>query len=165
MVLLSSGQQFENNSENNNDEQVQTPRGLREIDYLGIGAFILTITSLLAAAELFGKGRPGIRTSAILMVVALCSALLFLLIEAYHAKEPLIPLTLLKTVMGIHFLVQILLFLGRQAVFHLFALDRRSEGSSILTCVHSIYQASPRIFLGHKTSTRRVLHCALYRRR
>lgn len=118
MILLSSGQQFKNNSKNNNDEQVQTPRGLREIDYLGIGAFTITITSLLAATELFGRGTPEISTSVILMAVALCSALLFLLIEAYHAKEPLIPLTLLKTVVGINFLVQILFVLGRQAVFH-----------------------------------------------
>lgn len=57
--------------------------------------------------------------ASILMGSAVFSGLLFLLIEAFYAAEPLIPLGLLKTVTGIYFLAQMLLVLGREAVFPL----------------------------------------------
>ena len=163
MVLVSGGKHIENHSENSN-KQAQNLQGPQKIDYLGIGALTITITSFLAAIELFGKGKPDITAPLVLLGVAFCFGILFLLVEAYHAKEPLIPLSLLRTVLGIHFLVQVLLSLGRQAVFSpplLLALYKHSERRT-LTSLHSMYQASPHISSGQKALTRLLLHYALF---
>ena len=113
IILLSSGQQVENKVENTH---VQKSSSQQNIDYLGIGALSIIITSLLTAIECLGKEGTNVTTSLILIGIAFCFSILFLLIEAYHTKQPLIPLTLLKSISGIYFVVQIILFVGGQAV-------------------------------------------------
>ena len=161
VVLLSSGQHIEESCENTD----QTDQKPRKVDYLGIGTFTIMITSFFAVIELFGRAKLDITISLIFIGVALSFGLLFLLIEAYLAKEPLIPLTLLKTVLGIHFLIQILLLLGRQSVCHLpcssFFKNIREDTDG----VHSTCQASPHIFFRLKISIQQLLHYTLFRRR
>lgn len=111
MVLLTTQQ-----SGGKTSEQAQSQPVSKKIDYLGIITFTITITSLLASIEFLGKGRSQIPKSLVLLGVAFFFGLVFLLIEAYHAKEPLIPLSLLKTSSAIYFVIQMLLLFGRQGV-------------------------------------------------
>jgi hypothetical protein len=80
------------------------------------------ITSFFAAIEFLGRGKSGTTMALIFIGVAVSFGLIFLLVEAYQAEEALIPLNIVKTVLGIHFLVQVLLLLGRQSVFPRHAL-------------------------------------------
>ncbi|CAG8953348.1 hypothetical protein HYFRA_00003559 [Hymenoscyphus fraxineus] len=95
--------------------QIKERKSVKDIDYLGIGAFSISITSLLASIQLFGKQGSNSKTALVLLGVAVFFGLLVLLIEAFYTKEPLIPLGLLRTVTGIYFLAQMILVLGREA--------------------------------------------------
>ncbi|ODA81067.1 hypothetical protein RJ55_04029 [Drechmeria coniospora] len=100
-------------SQPSTSNQAQDSPSSSRIDYLGIACFAVTITSLLASIELWGKGDTW--HTWILLLLALIAGLLFIIIEAYHAEQPLIPLSFLKTTSSIYFLIQILLLFGRQA--------------------------------------------------
>ena len=133
---------------NKHCDQAQNPLASKKIDFLGIASFTITITSLLASIELWGKGD--LKPALILFIVALGFGVIFLLIEAYHAEQPLIPLSLLKTTPAIYFVVQMLLLFGRQAV-----CLRRSYGPfrrKVADFLISMFLASPRISFGPRTS-------------
>ncbi|CAG8908634.1 unnamed protein product [Penicillium egyptiacum] len=90
-----------------------------KIDFLGIITFAIAITSLLALIESWGKGKS--ESSLVLLGATVGFGVLFLLIEAYYAEQPLIPLSLLKTTSAIYMAIQVLLLFGRQA--HLASLS------------------------------------------
>ncbi|KAJ5095777.1 hypothetical protein NUU61_005133 [Penicillium alfredii] len=107
MVFLTTQQ-----SGGKTSEQAQSQPVSKKIDYLGVITFTITISSLLASIEFLARGRS---QSLVLLGVTFFFGLVFLLIEAYHAKEPLIPLSLLKTSSAFYFVIQMLLLFGRQA--------------------------------------------------
>jgi hypothetical protein len=112
MILLATEQKTESKGP-------RKTQGLWRTDYLGIAAFAIMVTNLSASIELFGRGESEMVNALVFLGVTFCFGVLFLLMETYHAKEPLIPLSLLKTVLGIYSLIQMLLLLGHQAAFHL----------------------------------------------
>jgi hypothetical protein len=116
VVLLPSRQQMENHCGSNHQED-RKPRDPQRIDYLGIGAFTVMITNFFAAIEFLGRGKSGATMTSIFIGVAVSFGFTFLLVEAYQAEEAVISLNIVKTLFGIHFLVQVLLLLGRQSVF------------------------------------------------
>lgn len=118
MLLWTNSQSVPPKSPNQGSEQGSTQAksnpSSKKIDYFGILGFSVTATSLLASIELFGKGDN--QLAYFLLGVALIFGIAFMLVEAYHAEQPLVPPSLLKTTASAYFLVQILLAFGRQAV-------------------------------------------------
>ena len=117
-----------------------------QIDFLGIAGFAVTMTSFLAAIQLWDQHQ--LRPAAVFLAVAVAAGLAFLLVEAYWAKRPLIPLPLLKTSSAVFFALQALLAFGRQAVClprpRCIPHPRLTPSRVVLTC--------PFVILGNRVS-------------
>lgn len=111
MVLWSAPKPVVNQHDN---YQALKPSTSAKVDYFEIAGFAVTITSLLASIELFGKDK--FVPASMLLLVALASGVLFMLFEAYFAERPLIPLSLIKTTSSLYFAIQMLLLFSYQAV-------------------------------------------------
>lgn len=105
---------------------------IQDLDFLGTGLFVITMTNFLLVFNLGGQRLPWTHPI-IVSLAAGCglSGVAFVLTEAFWAKRPLIPLSFMKTKgVGLFCLVQIFLMGGRYAVsilhYHLL-----SDSSSI----------------------------------
>jgi hypothetical protein len=87
-----------------NHQEDRKPRDPQRIDYLGIGAFTVMITSFFRAIKFLGSGKSGATMTLIFIGVAVSFGLIFLLVEAHQAEEAVISLNIVKIVLGIHFL-------------------------------------------------------------
>ena len=100
------------------DHAPTTATKLSRMDFSGLIAFILTMATFLLALSL-GERRVPWNHVLILSLGATCMTfgVLFVLNEGLVAKEPLIPLRLLKkNGVGVFALVQVLVFIGRWSV-------------------------------------------------
>ena len=96
----------------------------RSLDILGLATFTLTIISFLTATSLASEGHAianqehnfQLYLSTILTVLFLT---LFLLIEVFWAKNPLMPLKAMGKVINIYLGVQVILFIARATVGYL----------------------------------------------
>ena len=116
-----------------------TAAKLSRMDYPGMIAFTLTMSTFLLALSLGGRRFPWDHVVILLLgAVCVASGILFVLIEGLVAKEPLIPLRLLRSNgVGVFCLVQILSFIGRWSVGMVLAtlngVDTAHSSSSLPT--------------------------------
>ena len=100
------------------DHAPTTAAKLSRMDFLGLITFILTMATFLLVLSFAERGFPGNHV-VILSLGAACitSGILFIIIEGFVAKEPLIPLGLLRSNgVGVIALVQVLVMLARWSV-------------------------------------------------
>ncbi|KZF26756.1 putative transporter [Xylona heveae TC161] len=89
----------------------------KDVDFLGVITFVISMVSFLLFLDLGGQKLPWSHPVVIALIAA-CSvcSLAFVLIEKFWAVKPLIPLWLIReNGVGISCLVQILVFWGRLA--------------------------------------------------
>ena len=101
-------------------ESPGSPNVLRilDLDFVGTGLFVMMITSFLLFFNLGGQRLPWAHPI-VISLAAGCglSGVAFFLTEAFWAKQPLIPISLLRTNgIGLICLGQILLMCGRLSV-------------------------------------------------
>ena len=78
------------------DVKSPSPSKLRRIDFLGSLSLALTIVGFLLVLDLGGqKSSWDLPTIWVVLISSVVLALVFLLIEAYVAREPIFPLRLL----------------------------------------------------------------------
>lgn len=156
MVLLSSKQ--------TDLKKKESPAAGAQIDFLGIGGFTVTIASFLAAMQLWDQQQLG--PAAACLAVAVAAGLAFLLVEAYWAAQPLIPLPLLKTSSAVFFALHALLAFGRQAVClpHSRCLphppSHSAQACTDLSFSSSMFRACHRTFSGPKSLIPPTRRCA-----
>ena len=101
-------------------ESPGSPNVLRilDLDFVGTGLFVMMITSFLLFFNLGGQRLPWAHPIVISLDAGCClSWVAFFLTEAFWAKQPLIPISLLRTNgIGLICLGQILLMCGRLSV-------------------------------------------------
>ncbi|EFR04150.1 hypothetical protein MGYG_07157 [Nannizzia gypsea CBS 118893] len=83
----------------------------KRVDFLGIGMFAISITTFLVAIRLLGDHEASTRITILFGVVSAVFGGFFLVVEAYYAREPVIPPGLLKSMAG-PYAVQVLLQVG-----------------------------------------------------
>lgn len=91
---------------------------IRDLDFLGAGLFMITITSFLLVFNLGGQRLPWAHPIVVSLAVG-CGfgGIAFVWTEAFWAKQPFIPLALMRTNgVGLFCFVQILLMCGRFTV-------------------------------------------------
>ncbi|KAM5475431.1 hypothetical protein MauCBS54593_001120 [Microsporum audouinii] len=83
----------------------------KRVDFLGIAMFAICITTFLVAIRLLGDHEASTRITILFGVVSLVFGCFFLVVEGFYAREPVIPLGLLKKMAG-PYAVQVLLQVG-----------------------------------------------------
>lgn len=96
------------------DKNVKKIALRKRVDFLGIAMFAISITTFLVALRLLGDHEASTRIT-ILFGVSVVFGAFFLVVEAYYAREPVIPPGLLKSMAG-PYAVQVLLQVGAFAV-------------------------------------------------
>jgi hypothetical protein len=91
---------------------------IRDLDFLGTGLFVMMMSNFLLVFNLGGQRLPWTHPIVVSLAVGCgLSGIAFVLTEAFWAKQPLIPLSLMRTKgIGLFCLVQIFLMGGRFAV-------------------------------------------------
>lgn len=103
-------------SPTNENEKSQLSR-LRDIDFAGIISFAVAIFSLISLLQVIGTEGDSLAVGAWTLALAfILSSGLFIAIEVFWARNPLIPMHLLVQKLGIYCLLQILIFTGRSGV-------------------------------------------------
>ncbi|KAF3481112.1 uncharacterized protein GIQ15_03871 [Arthroderma uncinatum] len=121
----------------------------KKIDFLGIGMFAVSITTFLVAIRLLGDHEASTGITALFGVVSLVFGGFFLVVEAYYAKEPVIPLDLLRKMAG-PYAVQVLLQVGAFAnLTNIAPYFIRTTGASN---THAAFYLAP-VFVGFTTGS------------
>ncbi|DAA74128.1 TPA_exp: putative MFS multidrug transporter [Trichophyton benhamiae CBS 112371] len=93
------------------DKNVKKIALRKRVDFLGIAMFAISITTFLVALRLLGDHEASTRITILFGVVSVVFGAFFLVVEAYYAREPVIPPGLLKSMAG-PYAVQVLLQVG-----------------------------------------------------
>ncbi|KAF7589497.1 hypothetical protein BBP40_004204 [Aspergillus hancockii] len=103
-----------------NRSEVDTQAGARsrlsELDFGGIISFAIAVIILLFLIQSSYMTDDQPRLLYLLMPALAIAVAVFLIVEAYWAKNPFIPLSLVKTSLGGYYLGQLLLITGRSAL-------------------------------------------------
>ncbi|GME35401.1 Major facilitator superfamily [Neofusicoccum parvum] len=99
-------------------ERKEGLEAVRQIDFSGIFAFIVAVSTFILFIDLGGDRLPWTHPFAIsLAVICAFSAIAFVIIERFWAANPLTPLSMLSLKAGGGFcIIQVLVFLGRFAI-------------------------------------------------
>ncbi|EKG18667.1 Major facilitator superfamily [Macrophomina phaseolina MS6] len=105
------------NTEAPEQERKEGLAAVRQIDFSGIFAFILAVSTFILLIDLGGDRLPWTHPLTISLGIAcVSSTAVFLIIEKFWAANPLTPLSLLRLKAGGGFcVIQVLVFLGRFA--------------------------------------------------
>jgi RsiW-degrading membrane proteinase PrsW (M82 family) len=87
-----------------------------DLDFGGIISFAIAVIILLFLIQSLNTTDDQPRLLYLLVPALAVAIAVFILVEAYWAKKPLIPLNLVKTFLGGYYLGQLLLIMGRSAV-------------------------------------------------
>lgn len=96
----------------------QTSHGgnIKQLDYLGIATFATAVVALLMAITIAGQEGGKMSHLYFWLVIFTLAAIFFTLHEILWAKRPLVPLKLATKGIGQYWLVELLIFSGRNGV-------------------------------------------------
>lgn len=135
-VLITIHQMPSSLNKPKNSGDAQRPKAIR-IDYVGIINFAITVLLLLFTIHNLELGS--IRQSRTFYIIGsafLSSTAVFLMVEIFLSKTPLIPLDLIKTSFGAYCASQLLITMGRTAVRKNFS---SLYGVGYLTLHYTVY--------------------------
>lgn len=102
------------------DQSEASPKPrIRDLDFAGILTFAATMISFMFLLQAAGMKDDSLVVGVWTLTLAFAlSGSVFVAIEAFWARNPLIPMHLLIQKLGAHCLIQVLLFSGRVAVYY-----------------------------------------------
>ncbi|KAK2853323.1 hypothetical protein FQN49_005181 [Arthroderma sp. PD_2] len=93
------------------DDNMTNTAPRKKVDFLGISMFAISITSFLIVIRLLGNHNASAGITILFGVLSLLFGGFFFLVEGFYAKEPVIPLDLLRKMAG-PYALQVLVHIG-----------------------------------------------------
>lgn len=130
---------------------------VKRLDYFGIASFAVAVVSLLLA--LTAAGTVDGKSSTVYTLLGLCvlATVVFTCHECVWATKPLVPLRLITQGIGQYWLVQVILFSGRNGVSEFFMAQSQTDSKGHRHD-HTIHDASKEGTRGEGNFLPRSLH-------